>query len=136
MSTDIKNNNTQIDINQKKNLVKNMDTIYINDNYKGHKSLRQDLYPTGIKKIGGVKKNYIENLKININSKNKDISYHNKINNDFQDYTLKTETNEILHTDIGINNSKYKFKMNKNLFTIETKLSKKDTNKQLKNSLY
>ena len=141
MSTDIKNNNTQIDINQKNVLGKNIDNIYIFDNYKGHKSLRQDFYPMGIKKIVG-KKNYIENLKINTNSKNKDkdISYHNKINNNFQEYTLKTETNEVLHTDIGINkldnNSKYKFKMNKNLYTIETKLSNKDTDKQIKNSLY
>ena len=139
MSTDIKNNYTQIDINQKKNLLKNMDNIYIYENYKGHKSIRQELYPTGIKKIEG-KKSYIEKLKINTNSNNKDkyISYPHQINNDFQDYTLKTEANEILHTDIGKldNNSKYKFKMNNNLLTIETKLSQKDTNKQLKKSFY
>ena len=139
MSTDIKNNYTQIDINQKKNLLKHMDNIYIYENYKGHKSIRQELYPTGIKKIEG-KKSYIEKLKINTNSNNKDkyISYPHQINNDFQDYTLKTEANEILHTDIGKldNNSKYKFKMNNNLLTIETKLSQKDTNKQLKKSFY
>ena len=139
MPTDIKNNNTQIDISQNKNIVKNIDNIYINDNNKGNKSLGKGIYPIGIKKIAGVKKNYLENLKINTNLNNKDISYHNKLN-EFQDYTLKTETNVILHTDMGINNldnnSKNKFKLNKNLFTIEPKLSNKGTNKLIKNNLY
>ena len=151
MSTDFNNNNnTQIDINPKKNMVKNLnniDNIYIDDNNintnKGNKSVIQEFYPKTMKKMVGVHKNYLENLKINSNSiknKNKNISINNKSNNDNQDYNLKTETNEILHTDVGINNmqqkSKYNFKANKKLFKLDSKHLNKDANKQIKNSLY
>ena len=143
MSTDIKNNHTQIDIRSKKNISKNHD-INIFEINKGNKSVRQDFCPTSMKKvISGKKSGGTENLKINSSSinKNKNILYSNKLNNnDFQEYTLKTETNEVLHTDLGANsleqNSKPKFKMNKNLFKMESKLSSKDTNKTIKNSLY
>ena len=141
LSTDIKNNNTQFDID-KKNIAQNIGNFYIHENNGGNNSVRQDFYPTAMKKIGGVKKNYIENLKITSNSinNNKNLSINNKSNNDFLDYNIKTETNEVLHTDIGVNNmdpnSKQKFKMNKNLFKIESKLSSKESINKQKNSLY
>jgi len=140
MSTDIKNIHTQIDKHTKSNNTKNNDNINVIDNSKGNKSVRQDCYPTAMKKLGGTKKLFTTNLKFNSNSINKNISYNNKLNNEFKDYTLKTETNEILLTDIGnINldkNTKHKNKKNKNLFEIESKPVNKDTNKPIKNSLY
>ena len=147
MSTDIKDNITPIDLRSKK-LKKNIDNIKIYDNNKGNKSVRQDLiYPLAIKKSIKSKANYTEeSMKINSNSinKNKKIySNNNKINNnnnEIQDYILKTEENEILYTDLGNNslepNPKHKFKMNTNLFKLETKFSTKDTNKIKKNTLY
>ena len=139
MSTDIKNNHTQIDIRAKKIISKNAD-INIFDIDGGNKSGRQDLCPTSMKKVFPGKKNYTDDLKINANSLNKNILFNNKLNNDYQDYILKTESNEILHTDLGVNNleqtSKIKFKMNKNLFKMEPRLSSKDTNKLLKSTLY
>ena len=142
MSTDIKNNHTQIDIRAKKNNTsKNADIIMFDIN-RGNKSVRQDFCLNSMKKVVPSTKNATENTKINSSSTNKynNILSNNKLNNDFQDYTLKTETNEVLHTDLGINSleisSKLKFKMNKNLFKMESKLSSKDTNKTLKNTLY
>ena len=142
MSTDIKNNHTQIDIRAKKNNTsKNADIIMFDIN-RGNKSVRQDFCLNSMKKVVPSTKNGTENTKINSSSTNKynNILSNNKLNNDFQDYTLKTETNEVLHTDLGVNSleisSKLKFKMNKNLFKMESKLSSKDTNKTLKNTLY
>ena len=142
LSTDIKNNNIQFDIDNKKNIVQNIGNFYIHENSGGNNSVRQDFYPTAMKKIGGVRKNYIENLKITSNSinKNKNLSINNKSNNDFHEYNIKTEANEVLHTEVGVNNmdqnSKHKFKMNKNLFKIESKLSSKESTNKQKNSLY
>jgi hypothetical protein len=111
--------------------------------------VRQDLiYPLAIKKTIKPKANFTEeNIKINSNSINKNKKLYNNNNklstnnnNEFQDCTLKTEENEILFTDFGTNslepNSKHKFKMNTNLFKLESKLSTKDTNKIKKNTLY
>lgn len=106
--------------------------------------MRQDLiYPLAIKKPIKSKANFTEeSLKINSNSinNNKKLYNNNRLNNnnnnEIQDYTLKTEENEILYTDLGNNslepNSKHKFKMNTNLFKLESKLSTKDTNKNKK----
>ena len=149
MSTDIKENNTHIDLRSKK-LKKNIDNIKIFDNNKGNKSVRQDLIsPLAIKKPIKSKANFTEeSLKINSNSNknkklylnNNKLNTNNNNNNEIQDYTLKTEENEILYTDLGTNslehNSKHKFKMNTNLFKLESKLSTKDTNKIKKNTLY
>ena len=144
MSTDIKNNHTQVDLRAKKNISKNHD-INIFDINRGNKSGRQDFCLTSTKKVVPGTKYYSDNLKINSGSKNKknknnNILSNNKLNNDFQEYSIKTETNEILHTDVGVNsleiNSKPKFKMNNNLFKMESKLSCNDTNKILKNTLY
>ena len=147
MSTDIKDNNNHFDLRSKK-LKKNIDNIKIFDNNKGNKSVRQDLiYPLAIKKPVKSKANFTEeSLKINSNSinNNKKLYNNNRLNNnnnnEIQDYTLKTEENEILYTDLGNNslepNSKHKFKMNTNLFKLESKLSTKDTNKNKKNTLY
>ena len=145
MSNDIRNNNTQTDINPKKNLVKNIDNIYIQDNNnintnKGNKLVKQEFYQTDMKKMVIMDKNYLQNLKINSNSiKNKNISINSKSNTDYPDYNLKTETNEILHTDAGLSNieqkSKYNFKTNEKLFKYDLKLVKKDTNKLIKSGL-
>ena len=142
LSIDIKNNHSQvaqIDINNKNSIIKNNDNIHLIDN-KGNKSVRHDCYPTAMKKMGEAKKLFTQNLKFNSSSINKNISYNNKVNNDFQDYTIKTETNEILLTEIGNNNldknSKPKLKKKKNINKIESKLSTKDTNKPIKKSLY
>ena len=146
-STDIKNIHSQvsqIDTNNKNSIIKNNnDNIHIIENNKGNKSVRHDCYPTAMKKMGAAKKIFTQNLKFNSSSLNKNISYNNKVNNDFQDYTLKTETNEILLTDIGYNNnldknSKHKFKKKNNIIKKESKLSTKDTitNKPIKKSLY
>ena len=143
MSSDIKNNHShfaQIDINNKNSIIKINDNIHIIENNKGNKSVRQDCYPTAMKKLGAAKKIFTQNLKFNSSSINKNASYNNKGNNDFQDYTIKTETNEVLLTDNGNNNldknSKPKFKKKNNLNKIESKLSTKDTNKPIKKSLY
>ena len=135
LSSDIKNNPTEIDIHKTNSLVKNVENIHISDNNNRNKSVREEFSPTSIKKKGNNN---------NFTSKygQKNILYKNKKNKDVQDNNLKTEENEVLHTDIITNtleqNYMHKFMMNKNIFQLESKLShlKKEMYKKTNTGVY